>query len=81
MKTVNSSGVHHVVDDYFDWTSNLIAGTGAIMGITLMPSSGLSNVTAEAILALGAKCKQINDRGVPIMLRFAPEMNGRSVFL
>ncbi|KAJ3043257.1 hypothetical protein HK097_001783, partial [Rhizophlyctis rosea] len=76
MKTVNSSGVHHVVDDYFDWTSNLIAGTGAIMGITLMPSQGLLNVSMEAILMLGAKCKEINERGVPVMLRFAPEMNG-----
>ncbi|KAJ3029462.1 hypothetical protein HDV00_009594 [Rhizophlyctis rosea] len=76
VQTVNSSGYMHQVPDYFDWTSDLIMGTGAIMGITLMPSQGLGNVSMAAITALGVKCKQINDKGVPIMLRFAPEMNG-----
>ncbi|KAJ3263240.1 hypothetical protein HK104_006672 [Borealophlyctis nickersoniae] len=73
---VNSSGIDHTVPDYFEWTSHLIAGTGAIMGITLLPHYGLDNISQEAIVQLGAKCAEINQMGVPIMLRFAPEMNG-----
>lgn len=73
---VNSSGVIHTIPDYFNWTAGLIGGTGAIMGMTLMPHKGLENVTVDAMLQLGVKCAEINRVGIPVMLRFAPEMNG-----
>ncbi|KAI9096215.1 hypothetical protein DFS34DRAFT_159274 [Phlyctochytrium arcticum] len=76
VNTVNSSGISHTIPDYFNWTAGLIGGTGAIMGMTLMPHKGLDNVTDDAMTQLGLKCAEINSVGIPIMLRFAPEMNG-----
>ncbi|KAI8818214.1 uncharacterized protein EV422DRAFT_194430 [Fimicolochytrium jonesii] len=73
---VNSSGFIHPVSDYFNWTAGLVGGTGAIMGMTVMPYQGLANVSLDAITQLGLKCAEINQVGIPIMLRFAPEMNG-----
>ncbi|RKO92599.1 hypothetical protein BDK51DRAFT_50573 [Blyttiomyces helicus] len=73
--SVNMSGVTQAIPDYFDWTSRLIAGTGAIMGMTVNPSYGLENVSSTAITQLANKCAEINRFGVPILLRFAPEMN------
>ncbi|KAJ3155760.1 hypothetical protein HDU86_004229 [Geranomyces michiganensis] len=73
---VNSSGISHQIPDYYNWTAGLVGGTGAIMGMTVMPYKGLGNVSVQAMLQLGEKCRQINAFGVPIMLRFAPEMNG-----
>ncbi|KAJ3152222.1 hypothetical protein HDU89_001441 [Geranomyces variabilis] len=73
---VNSSGISHPIPDYYNWTAGLVGGTGAIMGMTVMPYKGLGNVSVQAMLQLGEKCRQINAFGVPILLRFAPEMNG-----
>ncbi|KAJ3182449.1 hypothetical protein HDU87_008613 [Geranomyces variabilis] len=73
---VNSSGISHQIPDYYNWTAGLVGGTGAIMGITVMPYKGLGNVSVQAMLQLGEKCREINAFGVPILLRFAPEMNG-----
>ncbi|KAI9011400.1 hypothetical protein BC832DRAFT_590627 [Gaertneriomyces semiglobifer] len=73
---VNSSGVSHSIPDYFNWTAGLIGGTGGIMGMTLLPHKGLENVTLQAMQQLGQKCAEINGAGIPILLKFAPEMNG-----
>lgn len=74
--TVNSLGVNHTVPDVFLWTASLIKSTGAIMQIQLIPTVPLSLVTFEAVQKLAEKCRQINEMGVPILLNFAPEMNG-----
>ncbi|KAI8908789.1 glycoside hydrolase superfamily [Powellomyces hirtus] len=76
VNNVNSSGFSHQIADYYNWTAGLVGGTGAIMGMTIMPYKGLENVTLQAMMQLGAKCAEINQVGIPIMLRFAPEMNG-----
>ncbi|TPX70929.1 hypothetical protein SpCBS45565_g01421 [Spizellomyces sp. 'palustris'] len=76
VNTVNSSGISHTIPDYFNWTAGLIGGTGAIMGMTLMPHKGLDQVSIDAMSQLGQKCAEINRVGIPILLRFAPEMNG-----
>ncbi|KAJ3021629.1 hypothetical protein HKX48_008110 [Thoreauomyces humboldtii] len=74
--TVNSSGVAHAIPDYYNWTAALVGGTGAILGMTVMPYKGLDNISLDAMLQLGSKCAEINKAGVPVLLRFAPEMNG-----
>jgi hypothetical protein len=74
--TVNSLGVDHIVDDVYLWTAALIRGTGAIMGIEIIPIVALSLITPSALALLAQKCKDVNDLGVPVLLSFAPEMNG-----
>lgn len=73
---VNSTGFIHDEDDVYIWTANLIKGTGAVMGITLIPMVSLEMILQSAIEKLAKKCKEINDMGIPILLRFAPDMNG-----
>jgi hypothetical protein len=74
---VNSSGFLHDVPDLFLWTSALIQGTGSIMGMTIIPTVPLEKVNLkQAIPLIVEKCKAINNQGLAVMLRFAPEMNG-----
>jgi hypothetical protein len=44
--------------------------------LTLEPFGGLDAVTAEAVADLAERLAVINSRGVPVLLRFAHEMNG-----
>eukprot|EP00842_Homolaphlyctis_polyrhiza_P006191 jgi/Hompol1/6573/HPOL_002492-RA len=74
--TVNSSGILHPVSDIYAWTAALIRGTGAIMGVTVIPIVPLKAVSPSVLMSLAQKCKDINSIGVPVMLRFAPQMNG-----
>ncbi|EGF79028.1 hypothetical protein BATDEDRAFT_35503 [Batrachochytrium dendrobatidis JAM81] len=73
---VNSSGILHTVSDSFAWTAALIRGTGAIMGVTVIPLAPLSSIQNDVLVSLARKCKSINSIGVPILLRYAPQMNG-----
>ncbi|KAH9254905.1 hypothetical protein BASA84_001698 [Batrachochytrium salamandrivorans] len=73
---VNSSGVIHTVSDIFAWTAALIRGTGAIMGITIIPLVPLNTIQTGVLEQLARKCLSINNLGVPVMLRYAPQMNG-----
>jgi hypothetical protein len=73
---VNSTGFIHEENDVYIWTANLIRGTGAVMGITLIPTVSLDKILQGTIESLVMKCKEINDMGIPILLRFAPDMNG-----
>ncbi|KAI8901847.1 glycoside hydrolase superfamily [Globomyces pollinis-pini] len=74
---VNSSGIIHSVPDVFIWTADLIRKTGAVMGVTVVPTVPLNTLTNSTYQFLGQKCRQINDMGIPIMLRYAPDMNGK----
>lgn len=47
-----------------------------IMLLTLEPSGGLVDVTPESAAALAADLAEFNNDGVPVLVRFAPEMNG-----
>ncbi|KAL2912410.1 hypothetical protein HK105_208113 [Polyrhizophydium stewartii] len=73
---VNSSGVLHQVPDIFAWSAALVRGTGAIMGVSVIPLVPLARVRQSVLAQLAVKCRAINDLGVPVLLRFAPHMNG-----
>lgn len=73
---VNSSGILHEVKDVYMWSAMLIRGTGAIMSMTVIPTLPLDAYTNQTLISLAAKCKEINEMGIPILLRFAPDMNG-----
>ncbi|KAI8903567.1 glycoside hydrolase superfamily, partial [Gorgonomyces haynaldii] len=73
---VNSSGIIHQVEDRVSWTAALIRGTGAVMGMTVIPQVPLQNISLQSFKKVAEKCKMVNEMGVPVMLRFAPEMNG-----
>ena len=71
--TVNSSGILHPIQDFLVWQGKLVRGTGAIFGIDLIP---VDRVSTEAVEQFGTKCAELNALQIPIMVRFAPEMNG-----
>lgn len=52
------------------------AGTGSVQLLTLEPQDGLAAVTDDVVADVVAVLKQVNDLGVPVILRFAHEMNG-----
>jgi hypothetical protein len=53
-----------------------IRANGQMMLLTLEPMGGLSAVTPEAAQALAADLAKFNNDGVPVLVRFAHEMNG-----
>jgi hypothetical protein len=53
-----------------------IRANGQMMLLTLEPMGGLASVTPEAAAALAADLAQFNEDGVPVIVRFAHEMNG-----
>ena len=53
-----------------------IRANGQMMLLTLEPMGGLSAVTPEAAQALAADLAEFNNDGVPVLVRFAHEMNG-----
>ena len=75
-QVVNSSGSLHTVSSIFNWTAGLIRGSGAIMSISVIPTVSLDTLTASAISELASQCMWINQQGIPVLLQFAPQMNG-----
>ena len=59
-----------------DNTVKAVADEGGMVMITLEPWNGLASVTAEAAAALADLAAGYNARGVPVIIRFAHEMNG-----
>lgn len=53
-----------------------IRGDGQSLLLTLEPRDGLKSVTDDAVENLAADLKDFNDAGVPVIVRFAHEMNG-----
>jgi hypothetical protein len=53
-----------------------VADQGGIALVTLEPFDGLAAVTPEVAADLGERLREVNFRGVPVVLRFAHEMNG-----
>lgn len=51
-------------------------GTGSRLLLTLEPHHGLARVTGSQARRLAALLDRYNDRGVPVIVRFAHEMNG-----
>ena len=53
-----------------------IRANGQMMLLTLEPMGGLSAVTPKAAQALAVDLAEFNNDGVPVLVRFAHEMNG-----
>ncbi|MCI1649483.1 glycoside hydrolase family 26 protein [Bifidobacterium tibiigranuli] len=49
---------------------------GGALLLTLEPHAGLSAVSTEVIAQLAEDLRELNDDGVPVVLRYAHEMNG-----
>lgn len=53
-----------------------VSGVGGVLLLTLEPTEGLDAVTEDVIQELVNMLQDINGAGVPVMLRYAHEMNG-----
>lgn len=53
-----------------------IRADGQMMLLTLEPHNGLATITEETAAALAKDLAEFNDDGVPVIVRFAHEMNG-----
>lgn len=62
--------------DYLLQAAEQIRASGRTMLLTLEPEEGLAAVTDETARALAADLHEINETGVPVVVRFAHEMNG-----
>jgi hypothetical protein len=61
------------------WLDQAVAqaqGTGSMLLLTLEPRQGLAKVTRPRAAALATRLARYNREGVPILVRFAHEMNG-----
>jgi hypothetical protein len=58
-----------------DGAAQQLAGGGALL-LTLEPRGGLATVTDTAADDLARRLRRLNDRGLPVVVRFAHEMNG-----
>jgi hypothetical protein len=67
-----SAGAEGYVNDI----ANQVAAQGGALMLTLEPNSGLDAVTPASAVQLAVQMASINQRGVPVYLRFAHEMNG-----
>jgi hypothetical protein len=75
---VNASGSNTSVFDYNIYTASLVRGTGALMGIIILPTEGLEVVGQEALQTLARKCPDINvQQRVKVLLNFAPHRGER----
>lgn len=62
--------------DHLRMAAEQIRSDGRTMLLTLEPEEGLDAVTDEAAEALATDLHAINESGVPVIVRFAHEMNG-----
>ncbi|MGB2921458.1 MAG: glycosyl hydrolase [Mycobacterium sp.] len=53
-----------------------IRENGGVMVLTLEPHGGLDTISPEVILTLAHDLLDLNNQGVPVIVRFAHEMNG-----
>ncbi|NEM91959.1 glycoside hydrolase family 26 protein [Galbitalea soli] len=53
-----------------------VRGNGGALLLTLEPRSGLATVTPAVVADLAAVLTKVNKEGVPVIVRFAHEMNG-----
>jgi hypothetical protein len=76
--TVAFVGVPFVEEDQRNVMSAVaqIRAVGGSLLLTLEPSGGLSTVTDSVALDIAQFSAEINEAGVPVIIRFAHEMNG-----
>lgn len=59
-----------------DLAAEQVRGTGGILLVTLEPQGGLGRVTRAVARSVARRMAGYNRRGVPVVVRFAHEMNG-----
>ncbi len=76
--SVSFAGFPYTAEEkaHLDQAVTQIRADGQTMLLTLEPMQGLDAVTDEAVAALAADLATFNDDGVPVIVRFAHEMNG-----
>jgi len=62
--------------DHLHLAADQIRSDGRMMLLTLEPEDGLEAVTEDVAQTLAADLAEINETGVPVVVRFAHEMNG-----
>ncbi|KAL7748961.1 hypothetical protein RI367_005609 [Sorochytrium milnesiophthora] len=73
--TVSANGIDH--QDWVDAAVESVRGVGGTLLLTLEPWGGLGTVTNQSIASIVAYLDKTNGRGVPVLLRFAHEMNSK----
>ncbi|MEE9964913.1 MAG: glycoside hydrolase family 26 protein [Propionicimonas sp.] len=66
-------------DSQWHWVTEAasqVSESGGVLLLTLEPNDGLATVTDPVIDRLTTDLRTLNDRGIPVVLRFAHEMNG-----
>jgi Glycosyl hydrolase family 26 len=61
---------------YVSHIADLVRAQDGMLMLTLEPNDGLETVTPATAQTLGQQLATLNARGVPVLLRFAHEMNG-----
>ncbi|MEF3122575.1 glycoside hydrolase family 26 protein [Kocuria flava] len=61
---------------YLRMAADQVRADGRILLLTLEPEGGLAEVTEEVAQELAADLAEVNASGVPVIVRFAHEMNG-----
>ena len=66
-------------DATWEHTTNAVTqlrANGGVLLLTLEPHAGLDAISDDVVNRLAANLRAINDEGVPVIVRFAHEMNG-----
>ncbi|KAI8816231.1 glycoside hydrolase superfamily [Fimicolochytrium jonesii] len=58
------------------WQAEEVKRAGGILGLTLEPTGDVTLITDDLINTIVGKLKELNDGGVPVILRYGHEMNG-----
>lgn len=59
-----------------DWHGYQVQLIGGIFQLTLQPTAAIATVSDLTLTNIAKKCVEINQKGVPILLRYGHEMNG-----
>jgi len=62
--------------DMLRWHGSEVQKVGGIFELTMQPNAGIANVSDATLRRLAEECRTINEKGVPIYLRYGHEMNG-----
>ena len=69
----------HYESDILNWQSQQVQRLKGMLEITIMPNIPVGDLTDLTLYNLAVQVRKINSYyGVPVFLRFAPEMNGES---
>jgi hypothetical protein len=74
--TFTSLPMSEIEIGYLDAAVDQADEAGSMLLVTLEPRHGLAAVTTEVARDLAARLRGYNDRGAPVFVRFAHEMNG-----